>query len=169
MLAEKPLPEGLQALAYATARDGNACRRALAEAEQAVAASERAASPPRPWVFPFTAAKLAGYRALCAVRLAQPGEALTAFSESLTATQPAEKQRAILILEIAAVKRMKGQFDEAFTLAATALSTGVLYGAEGSSRPLGSSAPPTPARSSRPSARSISGCWPPWSADTIRA
>ncbi|MGW5688884.1 helix-turn-helix domain-containing protein [Nonomuraea sp. NPDC003754] len=120
----------LQALAYATARDGHACRRALAEAEQAVAASERAACPPWPWVFPFTAAKLAGYRALCAVRLAQPVEALTAFSESLNVTQPAEKQRAILILEIAAVKRMEGQFDEAFTLAATALSTGVLYGSE---------------------------------------
>ncbi|MFI0418876.1 hypothetical protein [Spongiactinospora sp. 9N601] len=117
----------LTALAHATAHDGRACRLALAEAERAVS---RTSTPPWPFIFPFTEAKLAGFRALCAVRLGQPATALAAFAESLNAIQPAEKQRAILVLEIAAIRRMEGELDEAFSLAGTALSTGVLYDSE---------------------------------------
>ncbi|MEQ4723746.1 helix-turn-helix transcriptional regulator [Nonomuraea sp. B19D2] len=119
----------LEALAYATARDGRACHAALSAAERAVQAG-RQSSPPWPWVFPFTDAKLAGFRALCAVRLAQPDVAIAAFSASLNSIQPAEKQRATLLLEIASIRRMQAEFDEAFTLASRALSTGVLYGSE---------------------------------------
>lgn len=104
---------------------------ALAEAHRAVRASEQStAAPPWPWVFPFTQAKLSGFRALCAVRLAHPAEALEAFAESLNAIQPAEKQRATLLLEIASICRMEAEFDEAFHLASIALSTGVMYGSE---------------------------------------
>ncbi|TMR88382.1 IS66 family transposase [Nonomuraea basaltis] len=100
----------LEALAHATARDERSCHTALAEAHRAVKASEQAAAPPWPWVFPFTGAKLAGFRALCAVRLARPAQALEAFAESLNAIQPAEKQRATLLLEIASIRRMEGEF-----------------------------------------------------------
>lgn len=120
----------LEALAHATAKDETAARMALAEAEQAVAAGEKAIAPPWPWVFPFTWEKLAGFRALCAVRLAQPAEALAAFTESLCSIQPADKQRAVLMLEIAAIRRMEGEFEEAFTLADSALSTGVFHASE---------------------------------------
>jgi hypothetical protein len=102
----------LEALAHATARDERSCHTALAEAHRAVKASEQAAAPPWPWVFPFTA------------------QALEAFAESLNAIQPAEKQRATLLLEIASIRRMEAEFDEAFNLAAMALSTGVMYGSE---------------------------------------
>ncbi|MEU8251664.1 helix-turn-helix transcriptional regulator [Nonomuraea sp. NPDC048916] len=120
----------LEALAHATARDERSCHSALAEAHRAVRASEQAAAPPWPWVFPFTMTKLAGFRALCAVRLARPAEALEAFAESLNAIQPAQKQRATLLLEIASIRRMEAEFDEAFNLASMALSTGVMYGSE---------------------------------------
>lgn len=119
----------IEALAHATARDEHATRAALVEAETAVAANEHT-TPPWPWVFPFTGAKLAGYRALAAVRLARPGEALAAFAESLASTQPAEKQRAVLMLEVATVRRMEGEFEEAFALASAALSTGVAFASE---------------------------------------
>ncbi|MFI9561437.1 helix-turn-helix transcriptional regulator [Nonomuraea endophytica] len=120
----------LEALAHASARDSHSCRTALADAEHAVAASERTAAPPWPWVFPFTAEKLAGYRALCAVRLAHPAEALDAFTQSSSATQPAEKQHAVLMLEIATIKRMDAEFDEAFALAEAALAMGVRHRSE---------------------------------------
>jgi hypothetical protein len=46
-------------------------------------------------------AGLVGYRAVVCVRLHRPGEALAAFAESLPAAQPAPKQRAIVMLEVA--------------------------------------------------------------------
>ena len=48
-------------------------------------------------MFPFDHAKLAGYRALVAVRLIRPADALAAFAESLSAAQPAPKQRAVIM------------------------------------------------------------------------
>ena len=47
-------------------------------------------------MFPFDHAKLAGYRALVAVRLTRPADALAAFTESLSAALPAPKQRAVV-------------------------------------------------------------------------
>ncbi|MBG0818650.1 hypothetical protein [Planomonospora sp. ID82291] len=120
----------LEALAHASARDERSCQIALAEAEHAVTASERATAPPWPWVFPFTGEKLAGYRALCAVRLAHPAEALAAFAQSSSMTQPADKQRAVLMLEIAATKQMEAEFDEAFALAEAALAMGMRHRSE---------------------------------------
>lgn len=120
----------IEALGHATAHDASAARTALRTAEAAVRASERATAPPWPWVFPFDHAKLAGYRALVMVRLGEPEEAESAFAESLSSSQPAAKQRGVLMTEMAAVKAMSGQPDEAFRFAANALTVGVSYGSE---------------------------------------
>ncbi len=88
-------------------------------------------------MFPFDYAKLAGYRALVAVRLTRPTDALTAFSESLSATQPAPKQRAVVMLEVATAARQDGtsrhdsdRINEAFRLACEALDAGIFYSSE---------------------------------------
>jgi transcriptional regulator with XRE-family HTH domain len=128
----------IEALGHAaTRRDGRAAGAALARAERAVRTGTTAEPPPWPWVFPFDDAKLAGYRALVAVRLHQSGDALAAFAESLAAVQPAPKQRAVLMLEVATAARQggrkardSGQVDEAFRLAGEALSVGVAHSSE---------------------------------------
>jgi hypothetical protein len=88
-------------------------------------------------VFPFDQAKLAGYRALVAVRLTRPADALAAFAESLPAGQPAPRQRAVVMLEVATAARQDGaarhdtgRIDEAFRLAGEALAMGVTYSSE---------------------------------------
>nr|WP_189180554.1 helix-turn-helix transcriptional regulator [Microbispora rosea] len=120
----------IEALGHATVRNAPAALAALGEAEKAVTAGERAAAPPWPWVFPFDHAKLAGYRALVMVRLERPDEAVSAFAESLASTQPAVKQRGVLMTEIATAKSMAGEIDEAFRLASDALAVGVNYASD---------------------------------------
>lgn len=120
----------IEALGHATAHDAPAAVAALREAESAVIASERAAAPPWPWVFPFDDAKLAGYRALVMVRLGRADEAVAAFAESLSSVQPAIKQRGVLMTEIATAKAMSGDYDEAFHLVSNALTVGITYGSE---------------------------------------
>jgi hypothetical protein len=126
----------IEALGHATARkDATAAGDALGRA--ALAAGNGAAPPPWPWLFPFDHAKLAGYRALVAVRLERPADALAAFAESLTAVQPAPKQRAIIMLEVATAACQDGtrhkdtaRIGEAFQLAAEALNVGMTYSSE---------------------------------------
>ncbi|MEV4577330.1 helix-turn-helix transcriptional regulator [Nonomuraea jabiensis] len=120
----------IEALGHATARNEVAALQALATAEAAVQASERAAAPPWPWVFPFDGAKLAGYRALVMVRLGRPEEAVAAFNESLSSAQPGVKQRGVLMTEIATAKAMSRHYDEALHLASNALAVGTTYGSE---------------------------------------
>jgi transcriptional regulator with XRE-family HTH domain len=128
--------KAIKALGHASARkDAAKAHDALSEAEQSIERSDN--SPPWPWVFPFSLAKLSGYRALVAVRLGRPSEALAAFSESIPATQPAPKQRAVIMLEVATAVRQAGetrrdrdQVGEAFRLANEALTIGVNYSSE---------------------------------------
>ncbi|GAA2456656.1 helix-turn-helix transcriptional regulator [Actinomadura vinacea] len=128
----------VEALAHATAgRDEPSVTRALLHAEDAVRDQGRTTTPPWPWVFPFDHAKLAGYRALISVRLNQPSQALAAFAESLKSTQPAPKQRAAVMLEVATAARQgaqrehdAGRVDEAFRLGSEALTIGVSYASE---------------------------------------
>jgi hypothetical protein len=88
-------------------------------------------------VFSFDFAKLAGYQALVAVRLNRPAEALAAFADSLSAVQPAPKQRATIMLEVATAARQDGirkrdseRIDESFQLAYEALGIGIAYSSE---------------------------------------
>lgn len=127
-----------EALSLAAARrDAGAAGQALIRAARIIEQDQRSEPPPWPWVFPFDQAKLAGYRALVAVRLTRPADALAAFAESLSATQPAPKQRAVVMLEVATAARQDGtarhdndRIDEAFRLACEALGVGVTYSSE---------------------------------------
>jgi transcriptional regulator with XRE-family HTH domain len=130
--------DAIEALSLAAARrDADAAGHALARAAKAIDRDRRSELPPWPWVFPFDHAKLAGYRALVAVRLTRPADALSAFTESLSAAQPAPKQRAIVMLEVAtaacqdsAARRDSDRIDEAFRLGCEALGVGVTYSSE---------------------------------------
>jgi transcriptional regulator with XRE-family HTH domain len=138
---EHPTPSAwlaaLQALGHAAGGDGDAADVALGRAEDALSRHGALDAPPWPWLFPFDHAKLAGYRALACVRLGRPGPALTAFALSLGAVQPAPKQRAVVMLEVAtavrqeaAANRDTARADEAFGLAGEALAAGQRYGSE---------------------------------------
>jgi hypothetical protein len=70
-------------------------------------------------------------------RSRRPGDALAAFTESLSAAQPAPKQRAVIMLEVATAARQDGvarrdsdRIDESFRLACEALGVGVAYSSE---------------------------------------
>lgn len=127
--------DATEALSVAAARrDADAAWRALARAAKTVEQDRGSDPPPWPWVFPFDEAKLAWYRALVAVRLNHPADALAAFAESLSAVHAAPKQRAIVMLEVATAARQDGtskhdggRIDEAFRLAGDALELGVTY------------------------------------------
>lgn len=127
----------LEALGHADAGDGDAADRALSRAGQAAGGDGTVTQPPWPWLFPFDEAKLAGYRALVCVRLKRPAEALAAFARSLAAAQPAPKQRAVIMLEVAAAVCQEGmaardsaRVDEAFGLAGEGLRLGLRYSSE---------------------------------------
>jgi transcriptional regulator with XRE-family HTH domain len=127
----------LQALGHAAGGDGYAADAALGGAETAISCGEAATPPPWPWLFPFDHTKLAGYRALVCVRLGRAEQALAAFAQSLSAAQPAPKQRAVIMLEVATAARQQGtatrdttRIDEAFGLASQALAVGHRYASE---------------------------------------
>ncbi len=118
----------LQALAHAAAGDGYAADTSLARAEAVIGCDQALTEPPWPWLFPFDHTKLAGYRALVYVRLGRSAQALAAFAQSLPAAQPAPKQRAVIMLEVATAAGQEGaatrdtaRIDEAFGLACEAL------------------------------------------------
>jgi hypothetical protein len=127
----------LHALGHAASGDGDTADAALRRAEAAIDAPGGQDAPPWPWLFPFDHAKLAGYRALACVRLGRAEQALAAFAQSLQAVQPAPKQRAVIMLEVATAGRQQAtctrdtaQVDEAFGLAAEGLAAGQRYGSE---------------------------------------
>jgi len=128
----------IEALGHASARGGErAADDAIERAGAAVEAGWGMTEPPWPWIFAFDQAKLAGYRALVCVRLGRPADALAAFADSLMAPQPAPKQRAMIMLEVATAACQEGarerdtaRIDEAFSLAADALALGQSYGSE---------------------------------------
>ena len=121
----------------AARRSGDVATRALTRAAKTIDQDRRSEPPPWPWVFAFDHAKLAGYRALVAVRLTRPADALAAFAESLSAAQPAPKQRAVVMVDAATAacqdgtgRRDSDRVDEAFRLACEALGVGVTYSSE---------------------------------------
>jgi transcriptional regulator with XRE-family HTH domain len=121
----------------AARRDGAGADHALTRAAKIIDQDRLTEPPPWPWVFAFDHAKLAGYRALVAVRLVRPADALAAFAESLSAAQPAPKQRAVIMIEVATAARQDGlasrdadRIDEAFRLASEAVTVGVSYASE---------------------------------------
>ncbi len=114
----------VRALAHATLGHGNSAAQEFRAAEDEVARYENA-EPPWPWVFAFDDAKVAAYRALAGVRLHRPHEARTAFAEAFSGARPSAKQSAVLMAELASAYSEAGDVDEAFRLAAEALSAGI--------------------------------------------
>src|SRR5262249_53722320 len=139
--ASHPTPrawlDAIEALSLAAIGKAAEADGALLRAGNAIDKGSESVPVPWPWVFSFDQSKLAGYRALVAVRLSRPGEALAAFADSLSATQPAPKQRATIMLEVATAARQDGmrqkdseRIDESFRLASEALGIGIAYSSE---------------------------------------
>ncbi|GLU48860.1 hypothetical protein Nans01_32110 [Nocardiopsis ansamitocini] len=120
----------VRAMGYAGLGDSSSTHRELRTAGAEVARPDNA-EPPWPWVFAFDDAKVAGYRALAAVRLRRPHEARSAFYEAFgNSRPPGAKQGAILMVELASAHADAGDVDEAFRLASEALRTGVNFRSE---------------------------------------
>lgn len=130
--------DAIEALSLAACRsDGRAADSALLRAGKTIEKGDPSVPPPWPWVYPFDHVKLAGYRALVSVSLGRAADALAAFAESLPATHPAPKQRAMIMLEVATAARQDGEssrdgyrVDQAFQLAREGLAVGLTYSSE---------------------------------------
>jgi hypothetical protein len=113
----------IEAMAHATAGDADAALAASKRAEAAVAQGHEAMWP---WLYPFDAARLAGYVGACATRLQLPRTAVPALTEALDGLGPVRtKQRALMLADLAANHRALGDHDRARALAADAHAIGV--------------------------------------------
>ncbi|MER6330519.1 helix-turn-helix transcriptional regulator [Streptomyces sp. NPDC001034] len=138
----------VDALGYAVAGDRRGADRALVEsrtAAEALTADQE--PPPWPWVFSFTPDKVAACRVTCGARLGLPDWVREENVEALTSGHA--KQRALLMLDIAAGHLAGGRVEAAFALATRALEAGLRYrsgriveGARGLRRSLTTSSPP---------------------------
>ncbi|QHA09311.1 helix-turn-helix domain-containing protein [Streptomyces broussonetiae] len=116
----------VEALGYAAAGD-------LARADRALTASRTGAEaltaaqepPPWPWVFSFTPDKVAACRVTCGARLGLADWVLAEDVEALTTGHA--KQRALLVLDIAAGHLASGRVEATFALASRALDIGLQY------------------------------------------
>jgi transcriptional regulator with XRE-family HTH domain len=129
--------DAIEALSLAAIGKASEADGALVRARNAIERGSESSPLPWPWVFSFDQPKLSGYQALVAVRLSRPAEALAAFADSLSAAQPAPKQRATIMLEVATAARQDGmqqkdneRIDESFRLASEALGIGIAYSSE---------------------------------------
>ncbi|WP_240509842.1 helix-turn-helix domain-containing protein [Streptomyces malaysiense] len=116
----------VDALGHAAVGDRRGADRALAESRTAAEAlTAEQEPPPWPWVFSFTPGKVAACRVTCGARLGLPEWVLAEDVEAL-ATGHA-KQRALLVLDIAAGHLAGGRVEAAFALASRALEAGLQY------------------------------------------
>lgn len=114
----------VEALAHAAGGDRRAADRALT-ASRAAAEALPAEPPPWPWVFTFDPEKVAACRVTCGARLGLPEWVLSDDVEALATGHV--KQRALLVLDIAAGHLAGGRVEVAFALAGRALDTGLQY------------------------------------------
>jgi len=115
----------VEALGHAAAGDRRSADQALTASRTAAEALSNGHEPPWPWVFSFTPAKVAACRVTCGARLGLPEWVLGVDVEAL-ATGHA-KQRALLLLDVAAGHLAAGRVDAAFALASSALDVGLQY------------------------------------------
>ncbi|WP_432047198.1 hypothetical protein [Streptomyces asiaticus] len=79
-------------------------------------------------MFTFTHTKVAAARLTCGARLGLPGWVAASQDAAAAAlTSSHEKQRALLMLDLAAAQLATGRLDGAFALAGRALETGARY------------------------------------------
>jgi hypothetical protein len=115
-----------EAVALSYLRDKSALK--AVDAAQRHADAALGAEPVWPWVFPFDAAKIAGYRATVASRLGLAAMAMEAFSRADTARSP--KQAALVAVEHARVLATAGHLDQACKLAVAACDISQQYESE---------------------------------------
>ncbi|SEE22067.1 hypothetical protein SAMN05428945_6825 [Streptomyces sp. 2224.1] len=119
---------GVEALAHAAAGAEDRADKALRAATRRAQQIEREDAPPWPWVFSFTEAKVAATRVSCGARLGLPR--WVASEQDSTAevmSSGHDKQRALLMLDMASGHLAAGRLDGAFTMAARALEVGLRY------------------------------------------
>ncbi|WP_244410317.1 hypothetical protein [Streptomyces albofaciens] len=117
---------GVEALALAAAGDAVAAGGVLDDAAGKVRGV--AAQAPWPWVFTFDGAKVAAVRVSCGARLGRADWVSGAQDDAgAVLASGHEKQRALLMLEIASGHLASGRIDGAFDLAKRALEVGVRY------------------------------------------
>ncbi|BBJ43662.1 hypothetical protein SSPO_063800 [Streptomyces antimycoticus] len=118
----------IEALAHAAAGNRPAAGSALDQAARSTDAVQDEQPPPWPWVFTFTHTKVASTRLTCGARLGLPGWVAASQDAAAAAlTSSHEKQRALLMLDLAAAQLGTGRLDGAFVLAGRALETGARY------------------------------------------
>jgi tetratricopeptide (TPR) repeat protein len=86
----------IEATVHAAANNAQAALVAIQQAERAPVAG-----PSWPWLTPFDAAKIAGYRGACHLRLDQPADAQRALDAAISAAHPGPKARALLLADLA--------------------------------------------------------------------
>jgi len=113
--------------AHATGRNERATWSALERSLAAIEQIPAEGTPPWPWVFPFDAAKVAGHRLTCAVRLRQPRLAHDAAGHAASLLQGGHrKQRGLLLLDLAAAHLHSREYQAAFEVALQAVDVAVL-------------------------------------------
>lgn len=115
----------IEALGYAATGDRQAADKALVRSRAAAEALPGVEAPPWPWVFAFTPEKVAAHRVTCGAWLGLADWVLDEDVEAL-ATGHA-KQRALLLLDVAAGHLAAERVEGAFALATRALETGMQY------------------------------------------
>ncbi|MER6847036.1 helix-turn-helix transcriptional regulator [Streptomyces flaveolus] len=116
----------IQALGHAAAGDRRAADTALTRSRTAAETLPgQQEAPPWPWVFSFTTDKVAAHRVTCGAWLGLPDWALGDDTDALTTGHA--KQRALLLLDIAAGHLAAGRVEGAFALATRALEAGLHY------------------------------------------
>ncbi|MFE5717875.1 helix-turn-helix domain-containing protein [Streptomyces erythrochromogenes] len=114
----------VEALAHAAGGDGTGADQALTRS-RAAAEALPADPPPWPWVFRFGPEKVAAVRVACGARLKRADWVLSADAEALGGGT--DKQRALIVLDLAAGHLAAGRVEAAFALAGRAVDTGLKY------------------------------------------
>ncbi|MFJ8907203.1 DNA-binding protein [Streptomyces sp. NPDC102351] len=116
----------IEALGHAAAGDRRSADEAFDRSRKAVEGLPgRQESPPWPWVFSFTAEKVAAHRVTCGAWLGLPDWVLSGDVEALAIGHA--KQRVLLLLDIAAGHLAAGRVEGAFAVATRALEAGLRY------------------------------------------
>ncbi|WP_461008943.1 helix-turn-helix domain-containing protein [Streptomyces capparidis] len=117
-----------EALAHASVGDSEGADQALTTAAHLTDSVADEESPPWPWVFSFTHAKVAASRVSCGARLGLPRWVFDAQDGAGSVMAAGhEKQRALLLLDLAFAHLTAGRLDGAFTLGTQALETGLRF------------------------------------------
>lgn len=116
----------VEATAHATAGDERATERALSTSSAEATRLRSEDPPPWPWVFSFDEQKVSAARVTCGARLGRPRWILGSSIDAKAALAAGhEKQRAVLVLDLASGYLATGQLDVAFSLAQQALDAGL--------------------------------------------